>query len=167
MSLGLWQDRPAAEVVRTAQAADALGYGEIWIGEMATFDAFALGAVVAERTSRASLTIRALRTGLVPRQGLFTALAGAGVSDARPAARIDARVDDVRGGDDGCRRVRPWFCVFCGKGGTSEQQCSDRGHSSDSHGEHRDLLGGPPLRQRCSQPVTGACNAPFRGTVRA
>jgi probable F420-dependent oxidoreductase len=44
-------------VVRTAQAADALGYGEIWIGEMATFDAFALGAVVAERTSRSALTI--------------------------------------------------------------------------------------------------------------
>jgi len=43
--------------VRTAQAADALGYGEIWIGEMATFDAFALGAVVAERTARAALTI--------------------------------------------------------------------------------------------------------------
>jgi probable F420-dependent oxidoreductase len=57
VSLGLWQDRPAAEVVRTAEAADALGYGEIWIGEMATFDAFALGAVVAERTSRAELTI--------------------------------------------------------------------------------------------------------------
>jgi probable F420-dependent oxidoreductase len=57
VSLGLWQDRPAAEVVRTAEVADALGYGEIWIGEMATFDAFALGAVVAERTSRAALTI--------------------------------------------------------------------------------------------------------------
>jgi probable F420-dependent oxidoreductase len=57
VSLGLWQDRPAAEVVRTAEAADALGYGEIWIGEMATFDAFALGAVVAERTARAALTI--------------------------------------------------------------------------------------------------------------
>ena len=57
VSLGLWQDRPAAEVVRTAQVADALGYGEIWIGEMATFDAFALGAVVAERTARAALTI--------------------------------------------------------------------------------------------------------------
>src|ERR1700754_2218712 len=57
VSLGLWQDRPAAEVVRTAQAADALGDGEIWIGEMAPFDAFALGAVVAEQTSRASLTI--------------------------------------------------------------------------------------------------------------
>ena len=57
VSLGLWQDRPAAEVVRTAEVADALGYGEIWIGEMATFDAFALGAVVAERTARAALTI--------------------------------------------------------------------------------------------------------------
>jgi probable F420-dependent oxidoreductase len=57
VSLGLWQDRPAAEVVRTAEVADALGYGEIWIGEMATFDAFALGAVVAGRTSRAALTV--------------------------------------------------------------------------------------------------------------
>lgn len=57
MSLGLWQDRPAGEVVRTAEVADALGYGEIWIGEMATFDAFALGAVVAERTAQAALTV--------------------------------------------------------------------------------------------------------------
>jgi probable F420-dependent oxidoreductase len=57
VSLGLWQDRPPAEVVRTAQVADSLGYPEIWIGEMATFDAFALGAVVAERTERAALTI--------------------------------------------------------------------------------------------------------------
>ena len=57
VSLGLWQDRPTGEVVRTAVVADALGYGEIWIGEMATFDAFALGAVVAERTARAALTI--------------------------------------------------------------------------------------------------------------
>jgi len=57
VSLGLWQDRPPGEVVRTAQVADELGYGEIWIGEMATFDAFALAAVVAERTARAALTV--------------------------------------------------------------------------------------------------------------
>src|SRR5580700_129060 len=57
VSLGLWQDRAPGEVLRTAQVADELGYGEIWIGEMATFDAFALGAVVAERTARAALTI--------------------------------------------------------------------------------------------------------------
>jgi probable F420-dependent oxidoreductase len=57
VSLGLWQDRAPGEVVRTAQVADELGYGEIWIGEMATFDAFALAAVVAERTARAALTV--------------------------------------------------------------------------------------------------------------
>jgi probable F420-dependent oxidoreductase len=57
VSLGLWQDRPADEVLRTAQAADQLGFGEIWIGEMATFDAFTLAAVVAGRTSRAALTV--------------------------------------------------------------------------------------------------------------
>jgi len=56
VSLGLWQDRPASEVLRTAQAADQLGYAEIWIGEMASFDAFTLGAVVAGVTSRAELT---------------------------------------------------------------------------------------------------------------
>ncbi len=57
MSLGLWQDRPPAEVLRTAQVADELGYGEIWIGEMATFDAFTLGAAVAQHTTRAALTV--------------------------------------------------------------------------------------------------------------
>jgi len=30
VSLGLWQDRPAAEVVRTAEVADAPGYGEMF-----------------------------------------------------------------------------------------------------------------------------------------
>jgi probable F420-dependent oxidoreductase len=57
VSLGLWQDRPPDEVLRTAEAADRLGYAEIWIGEMATFDAFALGAVVAGLTSRAQITV--------------------------------------------------------------------------------------------------------------
>jgi probable F420-dependent oxidoreductase len=57
VSLGLWQDRPASEVLETAQAADRLGYGEIWIGEMATFDAFTLAAVVAGQTSSAGLTV--------------------------------------------------------------------------------------------------------------
>jgi probable F420-dependent oxidoreductase len=57
VSLGLWQDRPADEVLRTAQAADQLGFGEIWIGEMATFDAFTLAAVVAQQTSRTAFTV--------------------------------------------------------------------------------------------------------------
>ena len=35
----LWQDRPAAENLEVAKCADRLGFTELWIGEMATFDA--------------------------------------------------------------------------------------------------------------------------------
>ncbi len=41
----------------TALAADRLGFNDLWIGEMATYDAFALGAVIAERTLRIPLTL--------------------------------------------------------------------------------------------------------------
>jgi probable F420-dependent oxidoreductase len=57
VSVGLWQNRPADEVLVTAAAAEDLGFAELWLGEMATFDAFALGAVVAGRTTRIPLTI--------------------------------------------------------------------------------------------------------------
>jgi probable F420-dependent oxidoreductase len=57
VSVGLWQDRPADEVLVTAAAADDLGFAELWLGEMATFDAFALGAVIAGRTARIPLTV--------------------------------------------------------------------------------------------------------------
>lgn len=46
VSLGLWQDRPSIEAVDTARAADELGYARLWIGEMATYDAFALAAAL-------------------------------------------------------------------------------------------------------------------------
>jgi probable F420-dependent oxidoreductase len=46
ISLGLWQDRPAHEVVETARLVDDLGFAGLWIGEMATYDAFALGAAL-------------------------------------------------------------------------------------------------------------------------
>jgi probable F420-dependent oxidoreductase len=42
ISLGLWQDRPAAEALETARLAGELGFPAVWIGEMATYDAFAL-----------------------------------------------------------------------------------------------------------------------------
>jgi alkanesulfonate monooxygenase SsuD/methylene tetrahydromethanopterin reductase-like flavin-dependent oxidoreductase (luciferase family) len=57
VSLGLWQDRDPLEALDTAHLVDELGYDELWIGEMATFDAFALGAAVAARTERIPLTI--------------------------------------------------------------------------------------------------------------
>ena len=57
VSLGLWQDRPPAEVIDTALIADALGYPSVWIGEMATWDAFALGAHIGSRLGRARLVL--------------------------------------------------------------------------------------------------------------
>src|SRR6201985_2692075 len=95
VSLGLWQDRPAAWVVRTAQAADALGYGEIWIGEMATFDAFALGAVVAERTSRAALTVGPLAVAV--RDPVMIAM-GAGSLAELTGRTVNVALGSVRPG---------------------------------------------------------------------
>jgi probable F420-dependent oxidoreductase len=57
VTLGLWQDRPPREVVETARVADRLGFGELWIGEMATYDAFALATSVASVTERIALTV--------------------------------------------------------------------------------------------------------------
>jgi probable F420-dependent oxidoreductase len=51
VSLGLWQDRPPVEALETARAAEAAGYRELWIGEMATWDAFALGIAIGAGTS--------------------------------------------------------------------------------------------------------------------
>ncbi len=48
--LGLWQDRPALEALTTAGHAERLGYHRLWIGEMATYDGFALATAVAGST---------------------------------------------------------------------------------------------------------------------
>ncbi|MFK7975741.1 MAG: LLM class F420-dependent oxidoreductase [Halioglobus sp.] len=53
----LWQDKPASENMEVALAADKLGYDHLWIGEMATFDAFAFATAVGLQTKNLSLTI--------------------------------------------------------------------------------------------------------------
>jgi probable F420-dependent oxidoreductase len=49
-ALPLWLDRPGEEALDIAQAAREAGLGTLWIGEMATFDAFALATAVGVRT---------------------------------------------------------------------------------------------------------------------
>jgi probable F420-dependent oxidoreductase len=53
----LWQDRPAAENMEVAVNADRLGYPELWIGEMATYDAFAFATAAGQRTQQISLSV--------------------------------------------------------------------------------------------------------------
>jgi probable F420-dependent oxidoreductase len=50
--LGQWLDRTIASDLATAVAADRLGYQQLWIGEMAKFDAPAMAATVVARTER-------------------------------------------------------------------------------------------------------------------
>ena len=53
----LWQDRPAAENLEVAKCADRLGFTELWIGEMATFDAFAFATAAGLATGNIAFNI--------------------------------------------------------------------------------------------------------------
>lgn len=50
--LGEWLDRPIQADLDVALAADRLGYGEVWIGEMAKLDAPATAAAIVARTEQ-------------------------------------------------------------------------------------------------------------------
>jgi len=79
VGLGLWQDRPADEALATARAADDLSFTELWIGEMATYDAFALAAVVGQQTQQIRLTIGPLAVSV--RDPMMLAVGIASVAD--------------------------------------------------------------------------------------
>ncbi|WP_079665123.1 LLM class F420-dependent oxidoreductase [Streptomyces sp. 3214.6] len=79
VSLGYWQDRPPAEALLTAQLADELGYDRLWIGEMATYDAFALATRIADRAGRLHLTVGPLAVAV--RDPMLIARGVASVAD--------------------------------------------------------------------------------------
>jgi len=62
--LPYWLDRPALEALEIAANADKFGAGELWIGEMMTFDAFALAGAIAHQTEHLSLWVGPLAIGL-------------------------------------------------------------------------------------------------------
>jgi len=75
----LWQDRPAAENLEVAIAADRLGYPELWIGEMATYDAFAFATAAGHHTQRIALSVGPLAVGV--RTPMTMAMGIASVAD--------------------------------------------------------------------------------------
>lgn len=62
--LPYWPDRPPLEALAVAEAAERLGFDELWVGEMATFDAFALATALAARTDRIAITVGPLAVGV-------------------------------------------------------------------------------------------------------
>ncbi|GAB2829848.1 LLM class F420-dependent oxidoreductase [Actinocorallia aurea] len=99
VSLGFWQDRPPAEALDTARHADALGYERLWIGEMATYDAFALATRIAAET-RLALTVGPLAVAV--RDPMLIARGAASVAD------LAGRVVDVAVGTSSPLVVAHW-----------------------------------------------------------
>ncbi|GAB3894162.1 hypothetical protein GCM10029964_072050 [Kibdelosporangium lantanae] len=62
--LPYWLTRPDLEAVDIAVAADRLGYDTLWLGEMVTFDSFALATAIGLRTSRIGLKVGPLAIGV-------------------------------------------------------------------------------------------------------
>jgi probable F420-dependent oxidoreductase len=75
----LWQDRPAAENMEIAINADRLDYRELWIGEMATYDAFAFATAAALKTKQIEFNIGPLAVSV--RTPMTMAMGTASVSD--------------------------------------------------------------------------------------
>lgn len=59
----LWQDRPGAENLAVATTAASVGFRSIWIGEMATYDAFALATAIGRDTTL-DITVGPLAVGV-------------------------------------------------------------------------------------------------------
>jgi probable F420-dependent oxidoreductase len=64
VALPFWLDRPDPEAVEIALAAERAGIETVWIGEMATFDAFALATAIGLRTERVRLKVGPLAIGV-------------------------------------------------------------------------------------------------------
>jgi probable F420-dependent oxidoreductase len=62
--LPYWLDRPPEEAVEIAVAAERAGFTRLWIGEMATFDAFALATAIGLRAPGLRLCIGPLAIGV-------------------------------------------------------------------------------------------------------
>ncbi len=64
VALPFWLDRPDDEAIDVALAAEQAGIETVWVGEMATFDAFALATAIGMRTERTRLRIGPLAIGV-------------------------------------------------------------------------------------------------------
>jgi probable F420-dependent oxidoreductase len=57
VALPFWLDRPDEEAIEIARSAERAGFDAVWVGEMLSFDAFALATAVGLSTERLRLTI--------------------------------------------------------------------------------------------------------------
>ncbi len=82
----LWQDRPAAENMAVAVNADRLGYPELWIGEMATYDAFAFATAAGQHTRQIGLSVGPLAVSVRTPMTLAMGIASVADLTGRPTS---------------------------------------------------------------------------------
>jgi probable F420-dependent oxidoreductase len=103
-----WLDRPDNEAVEIAVEAWRNGFGAMWLGEMATFDAFALATAVGLRTPGLALKIGPLAVGVRSPVALALGLASvATLTGAHADLALGASSPDIVSG----WHDRPWAAV--------------------------------------------------------
>src|SRR4051794_26779227 len=85
VTLPYWLDRPAAEAMAVAANSQRAGIDELWVGEMATFEAFALAGALAATTTIARLVVGPLPVVLRDPVLLAMGVASVGEVGGRPA----------------------------------------------------------------------------------
>jgi len=80
-----WRDQAPLGSLEVAVNADRLGFPEIWVGEMATFDGFALAGAIARSTARARLVVGPLAIGVRDPAALALGIASVSVLGDRRA----------------------------------------------------------------------------------
>jgi probable F420-dependent oxidoreductase len=103
-----WLDRPDDEVLDIAHAAQRNGFETMWLGEMATFDAFALATAVGLREPGLALKIGPLAVGVRSPVALALGLASvASLTGARVDLALGASSPDIVSG----WHDRPWAAL--------------------------------------------------------
>jgi probable F420-dependent oxidoreductase len=100
VAIPFWLNQPDAEAVEIARTADRAGVQTVWVGEMASFDAFALATAIGLQTERVRLKVGPLAVGV--RSPVAIAL---GVSSV---ATVVGRVVDVALGASSPAIVSGW-----------------------------------------------------------
>jgi len=64
IAIPFWLDRPDEEAVEIARTADRAGIQTVWVGEMASFDTFALATAIGLQTERVRVKVGPLAVGV-------------------------------------------------------------------------------------------------------
>jgi probable F420-dependent oxidoreductase len=103
-----WLDRPATEAVEIALEASRNGFATMWLGEMASFDAFALATAVGLRAPGLALKVGPLAIGVRSPVALALGLASvATLTGAHADLALGASSPEIVGG----WHDRPWESI--------------------------------------------------------